>query len=55
MSKVTTGNIFIQKFVFFFLGIKLKDQINWDFFCHGIGITGNTRRLNKTRVLTKIK
>ena len=34
--------------------IKLKDQINWDFY-HGKDVTGNKRRLNKTRVLTKIK
>ena len=53
MSKVPTRKIFLQKFAFI-QAIKLKDQINWDFY-HGKGVTGNKRRLNKTRVLTKIK
>ena len=52
MSKVTSRYIFLQKFVFI-LAIKLKEQIKWDFY-HGKGVTGNARRLNKTRVLTKI-
>ena len=45
--------IFLQKFVFIW-GTNLKDQIIWDIY-QGIGVTGNTSRLNKTQDLTKIK